>query len=231
MGGSSQTDLRLDHVSKIFNQGSQSITVLSEVTISFTSGKNYALTGSSGSGKSTVINLLAGLDEPTNGTVYFNNQSIGSFDQSQKQLFLNRSIGLVFQVPHLLKELSVLENVMIKKLINSKADKQSISYAHDLLALVGLADRAQAEPLLLSGGEQQRVAIARALFLKPEFLLADEPTAHVDEKNRDIIIDLLLKSQQETGMGLIIASHDTLVSAAMDTSFRLTNNKITEIVR
>ncbi len=221
----SQASLGFDRLYKTFNQGTDSIAVLSDMSILFEQNKKYALTGISGAGKSTIIHLLAGLDSPTKGSVYFNNNALSSFTQEKKQQFLNESVGLIFQSPYLLKELSVLENVMIKSLI-SAGGQTDTTKAKDLLSLVGLADKSNAQVMDLSGGEQQRIAIARAIYSEPAFLLADEPTAHLDEKNRDIVLQALLNCQKQWSMGLIVASHDPKVWQVMDYAYEIVDKKL-----
>lgn len=221
--------LRLLDVTKTYVQANGSNTVLDNVTASFEKSRTYALTGVSGTGKSTIIHLLAGLDNPSSGEVYFNDVLISSLSKIEKQNFLNKSIGLIFQFPYLVKELSIIDNIIIKDLINLKKSDIMLDRAYELLRLIGLEHRAKDNPVNLSGGEAQRVAIARALFNSPDFLLADEPTAHLDEKTRDAILDLLLDCQSKWNMGLIIASHDIAVANRMSTKFELKNKKLEEI--
>src|SRR3990167_4954196 len=206
----------LDSVSKAFTQGERTITVLDNLTYTFDAGRSYAITGASGSGKSTLMHILCGLDTPTDGLVYFDKLNINKFDVRQRSFFLNKNVGLVFQEPLLLTELSVIENVMLKGLIIGYEYAQAHAHALKLLEKVGLADKAHMHPRSLSGGQQQRVAILRALFNKPPFLLADEPTGNLDDIAGRVIVDLLCEYQREWGMGLIIASHDAQVAQAMD---------------
>ncbi|HJM69217.1 MAG TPA: ABC transporter ATP-binding protein [Candidatus Babeliales bacterium] len=213
--------LTLDSVFKSFTQGERTTTVLDNLTYTFDSERSYAITGSSGSGKSTLMHILCGLDMPTNGAVYFDRHNINKFDTHQRSLFLNKNLGLVFQEPLLLTELSVVENVMLKGLILGQDYAQARVHALELLERVKLVDKADAHPRSLSGGQQQRVSILRALFNRPSFLLADEPTGSLDDTAGRVITDLLCEYQREWGMGLIIASHDAQVAQAMDKVLRL----------
>lgn len=222
--------ISLQSVSQQFVQGKEIITVMDEVSIVFEQGKTYALEGISGTGKSTILQLLAGLEQPTKGKVLYNDKNIARFSDREHQIFLQTTIGLVFQYPYLIDELSVLENVMLKGLIEGRTGVSAQARAEKLLAIVGMAHKHNALPAALSGGEQQRVALARALFVEPEFLLADEPTAHLDSETKKTVLDLLLSFQQNTNMGLIIATHDEEVAQRMQTRVRLHHGTLEESV-
>lgn len=208
--------LALRNVFKTYKQGLTEISVLENITVDFTQGTSYAIQGVSGTGKSTIIHLLAGLDTPTRGQVLYNDQEIHESSALSQEQYLLHSIGLIFQFPYLIKELSILENIMVKGLIKNTSYKQSLERAKELLDLVGLSPKQDRSPAVLSGGEQQRVALARALFIEPTFLLADEPTAHLDEQTRDSILQLLLDIQKKHDVGLIIASHDPFITQHMN---------------
>jgi lipoprotein-releasing system ATP-binding protein len=218
--------LKADHIFKSYTQAGTSVRVLHDVCVTFEKGASYAITGASGSGKSTLIHLLAGLDRPTSGSILFDKQNIALFTEDQKSAFLSTGIGLVFQYPYLIKELNVLENVMLKGLIAGDTKQKSLEMAKDLLEWVGLDQKVNAYPGQLSGGQQQRVALARALMNKPAFLLADEPTGNLDLKTGTAIIDLILNLQKEWGMGIIISSHDAYVAQKMNTVYELKEGKL-----
>lgn len=213
--------LATQNISKQFTQGNQQITVLKNVTCTFEQNKSYAITGISGSGKSTLIHILAGLDTPTTGTILFNNNSLLLFSSSERKQFLNKSVGLVFQSPHLLKELSVIENIIIPGLIQGKSHSDCKQKATELLKKIELIDKKNSKIGELSGGQQQRIAIARALFNEPAFLIADEPTGNLDIATGKNIIDLLIACQKEWGMGIIISSHDEYVAEKMNEIYEL----------
>jgi lipoprotein-releasing system ATP-binding protein len=215
--------LTLKAVYKSYEQGGKDLPVLQGVDATFIQGKSYAITGVSGSGKSTIMHILGGLDTPTQGTVFFNDNDIAHFRPTHKDLFLNRHIGFVFQFHYLIRELSARENIMLMGLIKGEQRKLCMHRADHLLEMVGLTDKADVYPTQLSGGEQQRVAIARALFNKPSFLLADEPTGNLDAGNAQQVVDLFFAAQQEWGMGIIICSHDMAVYKRMGTVYRLLN--------
>jgi lipoprotein-releasing system ATP-binding protein len=213
-------------LSKKFIQGKQEIIVLNNIDSMFMQEKSYAIAGISGSGKSTFIHLLAGLDTPTTGTVLFNNivlQTLPAFDKAQ---FLNKSIGLVFQSPHLIRELSVIENIILPGLISGHTKIDCEKRAVELLQKIELSQKKDSKIGELSGGQQQRVAIARALFNEPAFLIADEPTGNLDLATGKTIVNLLLSCHQEWGMGLIISSHDDYVAEKMNEIYNLSEGKL-----
>lgn len=219
--------LAVENLHKTFINGTNKFAILRGITVSFDQGSRYAITGVSGSGKSTFIHLLAGLDNPTAGTVSFNGQNLATASQGEKDHFLQHSIGLVFQLPYLIGELSVAENVMVRGLVAGMSLSECKKRALELLEAVGLADKALSRPLSLSGGQQQRVALARAIFCKPAFLIADEPTGSLDEHTGMDIVELLLTCQREWGMGIIVSSHDTYVALRMGTVYQLHDGMMT----
>jgi ABC-type lipoprotein export system ATPase subunit len=221
--------LKADGIYKTFAQGTEKITVLNNVHGSFMCGNTYAITGISGSGKSTFMHIIAGLDTPTKGNVFFNDLSLQTLSPLTLAQFLNKSIGLVFQAPHLIRELSVVENIMLPGLISGHNREIAKKKAVELLHKIGLPDKQSSKPGELSGGQQQRVAIARALFNEPSFLIADEPTGNLDLATGQSIIDLLHSCHQEWGMGIIVSSHDDYVAHAMNEVYELSEGKLNKI--
>lgn len=208
---------------KNYGQKDRMLCVLKEISVSFQSGKSYAITGVSGSGKSSFLQIIGGIDTPTSGSVHYGNIDIFSLKPSDRDIFFNQQIGFVFQFHYLIKELSVLDNVSLPGLIAGMSKKQAYHRAHELLDYCGLTDKHDALPSTLSGGQQQRVAIARALFNKPKFLLADEPTGSLDAQNVALIVNLFIRCQQEWNMGLIICSHDEQVYRKTEHVYHLEN--------
>lgn len=208
------------------NGAQQPISVLAGINAHFEAGKTYAISGISGSGKSTFMHLLAGLDIPTKGTVYFNDQDISTFTAKERADFLNQQIGIVHQLPYLIRELSVIENCMMRGLIAGIPRSTAANQAKELLTAVGLEDKIDCKPAALSGGQQQRLALARAMFNQPLFLLADEPTGNLDEETGKEIINLLLDCHKNFGMGIIVSSHDPKVIGCMEISYRLSNGQL-----
>ena len=218
--------LRAERIYKTFTQGSEKITVLDDISCNFISGNTYAITGISGSGKSTLMHIIAGLDSPTQGQMFFNDISIQTVAPSTLTQFLNKSIGLVFQSPHLIRELSVVENIILPGLIAGKNRHDCLTKASILLQKINLTEKKNSKPGELSGGQQQRVAIARALFNTPDFLIADEPTGNLDIATGKTIIELLHSCHQEWGMGIIISSHDNHITDSMNEVFTLHKGKL-----
>jgi lipoprotein-releasing system ATP-binding protein len=217
------TILRAHHITKTFTQGGITLEVLRGVSASFEQGNTYAITGVSGAGKSTLLHILAGLDTPTTGSVTFNGRDITTFSKSERAQWLNKHIGLVFQQPYLINELSVLENVITKGLIAGMPKAECYAKAAALLDKVGLSAKAECMPATLSGGQQTRVALARALLNEPTFLFADEPTGNLDEETAQGIVEVLLACQREWGMGVVVSSHDEYVVQRMGTVMQLSN--------
>jgi ABC-type lipoprotein export system ATPase subunit len=221
------SSLRLHNITKTFKQGPASVVVLNNITMLFEQGSTYAITGASGAGKSTLLHIAAGLEQPTHGQLFFNDQESRAMTAEAISNLRTFFLGLVFQAPYLISELTVLENVMVKGLIAGMPYDICKDKAYELLTAVGLQEKAATLPAKLSGGQQQRVAITRALFNKPAFLLADEPTGNLDERTGNDLIDFLLDCQAQWGMGLIVSSHDPYVSSKMNRVFHLHNGTLT----
>lgn len=221
--------LSLVHVSKSYRQHEIITDVFDDVSMGFLQGSSYAIMGASGSGKSTTIHLLAGIDTPTLGDIVFQDEKIGLFSAQRAAEFFQKHVSLVFQQAALFAELTILENVMLKAILTGQVTAESYQHARQLLQEVGLADKASAYPAMLSGGQQQRVAILRAIFIVPQFLLVDEPTGNLDEKAGEQVIDLLLHYQKKYNMGLIMSTHNQQIAEKMQNLLRVENKKLVEI--
>ncbi|HAC16376.1 MAG TPA: lipoprotein-releasing system ATP-binding protein LolD [Bacteroidetes bacterium] len=206
--------------------GTAAVEVLKGVDLEIRSGSITAIVGASGSGKSTLMHVLGGLDKPSTGEVYFNDQNIAGFTDEQLSKFRNREIGFVFQFHHLLPEFSALENVMMPALIRNLTAKEVTSKATQLLSQFGLSDRLDHRPSMLSGGEQQRVAMARALMNDPSVLLADEPTGNLDEKNTNDLIDQIIELRSSRNLTIVLVTHDKDIAQRCDHTFTLRNGVI-----
>src|SRR5260370_41542852 len=186
--------------------------VLSGVNLRIDAGELIAVVGGSGAGKSTLLHLLAALDTPTSGTVYFGQKAIESFRESELADYRNRSIGFVWQRHHLLADFSAAENVAMPLLMRGAGHSEALKTSARWLREVGLETRATQRAGELSGGGQQRVAIARALVQEPALLLADEPTGDLDERNAIAVFELLQRLHREHRLTSILATHNTVLA-------------------
>jgi lipoprotein-releasing system ATP-binding protein len=213
-------------LTKTYAMGRRELEVLRGVDIEIARGGFVALRGASGTGKSTLLHLMGGLDTPNAGEIIFNGQKLSEFSESKLTTFRNRSVGFVFQAYHLLPELTALENVCLTARIARIPAGDAEKRGRELLSRVGLGERVEHKPSELSGGEQQRVAIARALINEPELLLADEPTGNLDSKTGIEIIELLKAVRAEKNMTLVIATHDEKVAAHAQRVIQIVDGRI-----
>lgn len=209
-------------------QSGSFITILDNLTLIFYQNASYAITGVSGAGKTTLLHIIAGLQRPDSGTVSTDTLVLNDLSQKEKTVFLNQTIGIMFQSPFLIHELSIEENCMLPALIAGKSYTYCREWVKELLAMVGLYSKINSRPSELSGGQQQRAALARALCNKPQFLLADEPTGNLDPKTGAEIIELLLMCQAQWGMGVIVSTHDQKLITTVDHIYQLSNAMVTE---
>ena len=218
--------LTFDEVSKSFVHLGDTIEVLKGIDLELYPGDSLAVTGASGVGKSTLLNIMGSLDPPTAGTVKFNGLDIYEMDQKRLSRLRNREIGFVFQFHHLLPELNALENAMMPALIARHSRKKAMRMAEDVLCNVGLERRLTHRSGELSGGEQQRVAIARALIMKPRLILADEPTGNLDWATGEEIAELLFRLNREAGVAMVIATHNRKLAEKMSKKMELIDGRI-----
>lgn len=203
-----QPVIRAQGLRKVFRSGDAELTVLAGVDLEVLQGELVAIIGPSGAGKSTLLHLLAALDTPTSGTVYFEARSFDSLRDSELAEFRNRSVGFVWQRHHLLPDFTATENVAMPLLIRGVPRTEALAAGNRWLGEVGLAARADHRTGELSGGEQQRVAIARALVSEPSLLLADEPTGDLDEQNAEAVFELMQRLHQAHRLTSILATHN-----------------------
>lgn len=218
--------LEVENVHKSFNHNGNTIHVLKGINLSVHAGEGIAITGASGVGKSTLLNIMGTLEAPTEGIVRFESEDIGSLDETGLCRLRNRKVGFVFQFHNLLPEFDALENTIIPALIARNNKKDSIENAKELLIKVGLKDRLNHRVGELSGGEQQRVAIARALVMKPKLLLADEPTGNLDRITGEGVVELLLQLKSEEGLSMVIATHNQRLARLMSKQMEIIDGRI-----
>ncbi len=208
----SEPILKANDLHKSYDLGRRLIEVLHGVSLEISEGEFLSLQGASGTGKSTLLHLLGGLDDPTSGEVFASGQSLSAMSSARLAKWRNDEVGFVFQSYHLLPEFDALENVLLPACMAHANRAESQKRAESLLERVGLAKRMSHLPAELSGGEQQRVALARALINRPQLLLADEPTGNLDSKTGGEVLDLLCELQSEANLTMIIATHDDKVA-------------------
>jgi lipoprotein-releasing system ATP-binding protein len=206
---------------KSYGDGASQITVLSGINVTVQAGELIAIIGPSGAGKSTFLHLLAALDTPTSGTVYFQEKATDSFRESELADYRNRSIGFVWQRHHLLADFTAAENVAMPLLMRGAGYSEALENSARWLREVGLEQRINQRAGELSGGEQQRVAIARALVQEPALLLADEPTGNLDERNAIAIFELMERLHREHKLTSILATHNTVLAGRADRVLQL----------
>jgi putative ABC transport system ATP-binding protein len=226
MDDDSTTEVRTRGLRKTFLEGGREHVVLDGVDVDVRTGETVAIRGRSGSGKSTFLNLLGGIDTPVSGTVTVAGTELTSLNERERTLFRRRYLGLVFQAFNLVPTLSVGDNIRLVLELNGVARNDASRRIADLLDAVGLADRVDAFPDVLSGGEQQRVAIARALSHRPALLLADEPTGNLDDRTAETVLELLQRLVRDLGGTMLIATHSARVAAYCDRTLTMHDGRL-----
>ena len=216
---------------KEFTHGARVLQVLRDVSLDLGLGEMVTIIGASGAGKSTLLHCLGTLDLPTRGTILFGDTDITRLSPPELSSFRNRTIGFVFQFHHLLGEFTALENAMMPALIGRIPHREARDRASEMLAAVGLSHRLAHRPGELSGGEQQRVAIARALVMRPQLLLADEPTGNLDMRTSDEVHDLLFRLNDEHKMTLLVVTHNMDLARKVPRRIRMEDGRLVDDVR
>ena len=223
--------IELKNVNKIYKTKVENIHILKNINLAFNKGDFISIQGKSGSGKTSLLNILGLLDEPTDGEIYINGEKIHYRNEKAKTAIRNKKIGFVFQFHYLLNEFTALENVMMPALIKKNMNKNEIKKkAKELLALVGLAKRIKHKPMELSGGEKQRVAIARAMINDPDIILADEPTGNLDTETSNIINKLFMKINKERNQSIIIVTHSLELANLATYKYKIENGEFNMIL-
>jgi len=213
-------------LNKFYDATGRRLHVLRDLDLSVEKGEMVAIMGASGVGKSTLLHVLGGLDVIDGGEVRVGDHEIATMTDEARVTFRNRHIGFVFQFHHLLPEFTAIENAMMPLRISRVSAAEARPKAEALLQRVGLGDRLDHRPGMLSGGEQQRVAVSRALVMQPSLLLADEPTGDLDEATADALHQLLRAMHAEFGLTAIIATHNPRLAAQCDRTLRLEGGKL-----
>jgi len=215
----SETMISVSHVGKVVTDASGPLAILRDIDFTVNTGESVAILGASGSGKSTLLAIMAGLDTPTQGSVSLAGQPIFDMTEDQRAAWRGQKLGFVFQNFQLMGHLSALENVMLP--LELAGIKNASHLATEILTQVGLSERLNHFPKVLSGGEQQRVALARAFVVQPQLLLADEPTGSLDAQTGESIMDLMLSMNHARGTTLILVTHDQKLAARCNRTLTL----------
>lgn len=219
------------NVHKIYNESEVKVHAVRGIDLSFEEGEFAAIVGPSGSGKTTFLNMLGGLDNPTEGEIEIGGVNIGELNGSKLIDFRMKNIGFVFQAYNLIPVLTAKENVEFIMHLQGRPKKERDQRAEELLSAVGLGDRLNSRPSKMSGGQQQRVAVARALASKPKFVLADEPTANLDSVSTETLLDIMEKLNKEENITFIFSTHDARVVKKAHRVITVEDGKILSDVR
>ena len=218
--------LEMTHVTKTYQIGGQTVRALDSIDLTLHGGEFVSIVGPSGAGKSTLLHLLGALDAPDAGSIRFQGYEIGDLNDKNQSEFRRHGVGFVFQFFNLLPTMTAWENVAVPKLLDGARMSKVKSHALDLLALVGMAERAEHRPSELSGGQMQRVAVARALMMNPPLILADEPTGNLDTKTGAAIMALLTDIAHQDGRSVVMVTHNLDAASSTDRVITLTDGRI-----
>ncbi len=202
--------LKCEKVRKVYGSGGNQVTALDGIDLSVSKGEFVAILGASGSGKSTLLHILGSVDKATDGKVIIDGTDLSKLNQTQAAIFRRRKVGIVYQFYNLIPTLTAGKNILMPLVLDKK--KPNKEYFDKIAGSLGIADKLEALPNQLSGGEQQRVAIARSLIYRPALLLADEPTGNLDQKNSKEVVDMLKLSNRNLGQTILLITHDEKVA-------------------
>ncbi|XRP96909.1 ABC transporter ATP-binding protein [Methanocaldococcus sp. 16A] len=222
--------IKAENVWKIYGRGEAKTIALKNINLEIEEGEFVMIIGPSGCGKSTLLNILALLDVPTKGEVYYKGRKTSSMSENERVIFRRRICGFIFQQFHLIKTLTALENVELPMILDEKNKIYRRKRAEELLELVGLEDRMYHYPHQLSGGQQQRVAIARALANNPKIIFADEPTGNLDSKSGEVVMNIL-KKLNDNGITIIMVTHEQELLKFASKIIKLRDGEIVEIIK
>jgi lipoprotein-releasing system ATP-binding protein len=219
--------LNCHNINKSFkNMNGDELQILNNINFVIKSGETNSIVGSSGSGKTSLLQILAGLDTPTSGKVIVCDKDISKLTDNQLCLLRNQKLGFIYQFHHLLPEFTALENTLIPATINNTNNKATQEYAKYILNKLNLSKRLEHFPNQLSGGERQRVAIARAVINQPQIVFADEPTGNLDNHTSEQVLEVFFELQQELKTSLVIVTHDTEIAKRTQNRYCLHNGNL-----
>ena len=221
--------LRIERLVKTYPSGDATLTILKDLDLEVSRGEKVAITGSSGCGKTTLLHLIGGMDQPDSGRILCGEQDLSQIESAALALYRNREVGFVFQFHHLLPEFSAVENAMMPLLLRRQPASLAKARASQLLSQLELGERLDHRPGELSGGEQQRVALARSLIGEPRLLLADEPTGNLDTTTSQEIHELLMEVHRDFGLTSVIVTHDPHLAGLCDQVWRLEFGKLERV--
>lgn len=208
--------IKAEHVRKVYRMGEERVIALDDVSLNIARGEFVCFLGTSGSGKSTFLNMLAGFERPTKGKIWVGKVPVHKLNEAQATLFRQKNIGFIFQAYHLMPTMTALENVALPLLLRGVDEKERIQRAEEVLMQVGLKGYEGRRPSQMSGGQQQRVGIARALVGRPKIIFADEPTGNLDSRTTKEVMDLISMEIRQTGQTLILVTHDRSIAEYAD---------------
>jgi len=220
--------LHCQQLGKTYTEGPNDVEVLKGINLQIQAGERLAIVGASGSGKSTMLHLLGGLDLPSTGSVWVDGQELSRMSDKKRGTMRNQYLGFVYQFHHLLPEFTALENVAMPLFIRGVDMAEAQDKARALLSEIGLEDRCEHRPTELSGGERQRTAIARALVTEPKVVLADEPTGNLDVDTASSVFDTMVDLNQRVGTALVMVTHDNSLAARMDRVLKLDHGTVVD---
>jgi len=221
-----QKIIEIKKLVKIFKDSAQEVRAVDGVSLNITAGEFTAIVGPSGSGKTTLLNLIGGLDAPTSGSLFVDGKDISLLKEKEMTAFRLHHIGFVFQAYNLIPVLTAKENVAFVMELQGRKKAEIDKRTAELLESVGLGDRMDSRPAKLSGGQQQRVAVARALASTPKFVLADEPTANLDSKSAENLLEIMEKLNKQEGVTFIFSTHDPRIMAKARRIITLEDGKV-----
>ena len=218
--------LKVENLKRVYGTGASKVVALDNVSFTVEKGEFVSIVGASGSGKSTLLHLIGGVDRPTSGKVFINDEDIYKLNNDDLAIFRRRQIGLIYQFYNLIPILNVIENISLPlELDGRKPDKKDLS---EMLELLGLENRKSHLPSQLSGGEQQRVSIGRALITRPSLILADEPTGNLDSKASEEIVSLLKKTNKKYNQTIIMITHNLEIAKMTDRIITIEDGRIVD---